>query len=216
METKTCSSCLSQKPLTDYTQRKRECRECRNKKAKEFYIANREKCIIDSQLWKLNNEEKLCREVQCTNFKEHEKSVIKQPKSCLRSPKAKQGYIHDVEKCRRPLLCRERHRCSPGPVWWAGRPPLGEGGAAAGRRTGALAAEGLTSFSGQNRRTCRQPSPPFLANEFVITQKLSMEKGGRWWGMKRSTQGGACSAVEGGWCSGCLERDCHDETEQST
>ena len=86
METQTCSSCLSQKPLTDYTQRKRECRECRNKKAKEFYIANREKCIIDSQLWKLNNEEKLCREVkcecgsevQCRNFKEHEKSVIHQ------------------------------------------------------------------------------------------------------------------------------------------
>ena len=45
METKTCSLCNQDKLLNEYTQRKKECRECRNKKGREYYKAHKEEII---------------------------------------------------------------------------------------------------------------------------------------------------------------------------
>ncbi len=82
MDTQICSTCQVEKPMTDYPQRKRQCRECRNKKAKETYKANREYYIAQKQLWKLDNDERLTHpkkcecgsEVQACNFNKHTKS----------------------------------------------------------------------------------------------------------------------------------------------
>ena len=60
-----CSACGLLKPKIEYTRRKRECKDCRNKKQREFYKANRERLIEEKKECKKKNKEKIYRKVTC-------------------------------------------------------------------------------------------------------------------------------------------------------
>ena len=65
METKNCTLCLKLKPASEYTCRKRECRECRNRKARAHYQENKEEILEDKRQWKQENKDKLAEKVLC-------------------------------------------------------------------------------------------------------------------------------------------------------
>ena len=51
-QTQACSLCGQMKPKTEYTHRKRECKDCRRRKAREFYKANSERLKEDGREYK--------------------------------------------------------------------------------------------------------------------------------------------------------------------
>ena len=63
--TQECSLCGKIKPKTEYTQRKRECQECRRVKSREYYIANREKVLEYKKDYREQNEDKLKAKTVC-------------------------------------------------------------------------------------------------------------------------------------------------------
>jgi len=63
--TQECSLCGKIKPKTEYTQRKRECQECRRVKSREYYIANREKVLEDQKGYREHNKDKLKTKTIC-------------------------------------------------------------------------------------------------------------------------------------------------------
>ena len=65
METKNCTLCLKPKPVSEYTWKKRECRECRNRKARKYYQENREEIVENTRQWKLENKDILAEKVLC-------------------------------------------------------------------------------------------------------------------------------------------------------
>ena len=63
--TQACSLCMVMKPKTDYTHRKRECKECRNEKRKQFYIANKERIKEESRQRKAKYREEHKGKITC-------------------------------------------------------------------------------------------------------------------------------------------------------
>lgn len=59
METKTCSSCLSSKPLSDYSYRNKRpvawCKSCVAQKTRTWYKAHREKALLNAKNWVTKN-----------------------------------------------------------------------------------------------------------------------------------------------------------------
>lgn len=66
MESKICSVCLEEKPLTEFHFKnksaglyEKDCKICRSKKAKERYENNRDKVLNDNKTYRENNPEKI-------------------------------------------------------------------------------------------------------------------------------------------------------------
>ena len=59
MATKFRSLCKLEKPEKDYTQRKLECRECRNMKAREYYRSHKEELLEKSREYRQENKDTL-------------------------------------------------------------------------------------------------------------------------------------------------------------
>ena len=65
METQKCSMCREEKPITDYTHRKRECRVCRNIKGRSFYNVHKERILDDKKQYREENRGMTLRKVTC-------------------------------------------------------------------------------------------------------------------------------------------------------
>ena len=65
MDMQKCTKCGEEKQATEYTHRKRECRECRNTKGRIFYNMNKDRILEDKKQYREENREKILRKVTC-------------------------------------------------------------------------------------------------------------------------------------------------------